>query len=409
MDKINEEAKFFERLDISVLSINKIKNIIKNYIKNNLKCLKNGNDLEKLAYHIVGPAGIGKTEICKQIAKELSKELEVEFQCIIIKAPVISRDDLLCPFPEINNGSTKFKMLYSDFIPTDKSSYGLFVIDEFSRGDHTLQQLCSQILNENKVHIYDFPRGFFVISTDNPDDSEYAGMNFLDDAALTRRSLHLYTEVSVPDFLSFAISDNFHPFVIEFIQSHPDYLYDFISQKVGRVFANPASYQKVSNILNGYETDQEIFKNMDDINVQCSGLLNTTMTRLFLDFMKNKDNDIRPKDIVFNYKDERKKVKNLIKDSNNTKIGQLMQSFLTYLSTSKPSITSKELDNISTFLLDIPSDIGATYFTMVQGIKSRDQDAFLYLTKIQMDLMKNDEYRTKFYEAMVDMSKRSRS
>ena len=133
------------------------------------------------------------------------------------------------------------------------------------------------------------------------------------------------------------------------------------------------------------------------------------MTRLFTDFMKNKDNDIRPKDIVNNYKDERKKIKTLIEESNNTKIGQIMQSFLTYLSTSKPDINSKELQNISRFLLDVPADIGATYFTMVKEIKERDESAFKYLTKIQMDLMKDDEYRTKFYEAMVDMSKRSRS
>ena len=34
-----------------------------------------------------------------------------------------------------------FKMLYSDFVPKNKDTYGIFVIDEFSRGDHTLQQL----------------------------------------------------------------------------------------------------------------------------------------------------------------------------------------------------------------------------------------------------------------------------
>ena len=213
MSKTTEEAKHFERLDISILSIGKIKNLIKQNIKNNLRCLDNGVDLERITIHIIGPAGVGKTFCMKQIADELSKELGVNFQCTIIKAPVISRDDLLCPFPEINNGSTKFKMLYSDFIPTDKDSYGLFVIDEFERGDTQLKQLCWQIQNEQKIHVYDFPRRWFVLSLDNPDDSEYS-MDYLSDAAGLRRMLHIYTDVSVPDFLSYAVSNNFHPYVI---------------------------------------------------------------------------------------------------------------------------------------------------------------------------------------------------
>jgi len=342
------------------------------------------------------------------MANELTQEIGKEFEYIIIKAPVISRDDLLCPFPEINNGSTKFKMLYSDFIPTKKDSFGLFIIDEFGRGDHQLQQLCWQIMNENKIHVFDFPQGWFVISLDNPDDSEYS-MNYLEDAAGLRRSLHLYSDVSVPAFLSFSISNKFHNYVVEFIQIHPEYLYDFESQKLGRVYSNPASWERVSNILIGYDNEVEIFKNMEDINSQCSGLLNNTMTRIFTDFMKNKDNEIRPKDILYSYiKTEQEKIKKMIKDSNNIKIGQIMQSFLTYLSTSKPEYNGSELKNISAFLLDVPADIAATYFTMVKEIKDRDINAFKYLTDIQMELIKDDKYRIEFYEAMTERGKRAR-
>lgn len=405
MAKKSEEVKYFERLDISILGIDKIKNLIKNNIKNTINCWSRNKNIERQTFHIIGPAGVGKTESCKQIAKELTEELQKKFDCIIIKAPVISRDDLLCPFPEINNGATKFKMLYSDFIPTDQNSYGIFVIDEFGRGDHQLQQLCWQIQNEQKIHIYNFPKGWFVISLDNPDDSEYS-MDFLEDAAGLRRALHLYTDVSVPAFLNYAIKCDFHSYVIEFIQTHPEYLYDFESQKLGRVYANPASWERVSNILWGYENESELFKNILDIDAQCSGLLNNSLSRVFVDFMKNKDDDIKPKELVFNYKKEKGKIKKLLENSNNIKIGQLMNSFLTYLSTSKPAITKNELKNISDFLLDIPADIAATYPALMMGIK--DRDSFLYLTRIQADLLRNDEYRTKFHDSMVDMSKRAR-
>jgi len=406
---MSEEVKYFERLDMPVLSIERIKNIVKRNIKNNLKCLKNGIDLERTTFHIVGPSGVGKTFCALQIAKELSEEINVDFQCVIIKSPVISRDDLLCPFPEINDNKSKFKMLYSDFVPSgDNNSFGIFVIDEFERGDSQLKQLLAQILNEHKIHTHDFPRNWWVLSLDNPNDSEYV-IDYFEDASVLRRSLHFYTEVSVEDFLNYSIKNNFHSFVIDIIQTHPEYLYDFESQKLGRIFSCPASWHKVSNILIGYQSDDEIFKNIKDIDAQCSGLLNSSMSRIFMDFIKNKNNEIRPKDIFYNYKKtERSKIKNLINNSNNVKIGQIMQSFLTYLSTSKPQVLSEELDNISSFLLDIPADIGATYFTIVKEIKNKDIEAFKYLTKIQMNLMKDDVYRIKFYESMVDMSQRSR-
>ena len=106
-------------------------------------------------------------------------------------------------------------MLYSDFVPPQKEdSFGIFVIDEFSRGDHTLQQLLWQVQNEYAIHRYEFPKGWFVISIDNPDDSAYT-MDTMEDAAGLRRQLHIYTEVSPIDFLNYAIQKDFHPYEFE--------------------------------------------------------------------------------------------------------------------------------------------------------------------------------------------------
>jgi hypothetical protein len=139
--KNNEEKKYYQRLGIVPTSIDNVKKIIKNNIKNTIECWKNGIDIEKQTFRVVSPAGIGKTQSALQIAEELTEELKIEFQHILIKAPVLSRDDFLCPFPIIDNGNSRFKMLYSDFVPLDKDSYGLFIIDEVSRGDSSLQKL----------------------------------------------------------------------------------------------------------------------------------------------------------------------------------------------------------------------------------------------------------------------------
>jgi len=412
-----KELKYFERLNIGVLSIEKIKTLIKNDIKNTIFAWKEGYNVDKQCFHIIGPAGVGKTEICKQIADELTEELfgswnkrvesgdekiEKNFDMIMVKAPVLSRDDFIIPFPVLDNGNTSFKMLYSDFVPKDKDSVGIFVIDEFSRGDHSLQQLLWQVQNEYKVHLYDFPEGWFVISIDNPDDSEYQ-TDSMEDAAGLRRMLHIYTEVSTPDFLKYAIDKKFHPTVIEFIQTHPDYLYDFDSQKQGAVYANPASYEKLSHHMWKFQISGGIENHYSDIDIFASGLLNVNKARLFLEFIKE-GKDINPKDIFFKYKLVRPQIQMFKTEGDNASLSKIMNSFVTYLVSSKPEFTDKEQANVALFLIDMPLDCAAIFVTSIDTF-DRKSDEFKYATTLHVSLMKNPKYKEMFYEAIVSCGK----
>lgn len=397
-----------------MLTISRIKELIKTDIKNTINTWKQGKYVEKQCFHIIGPAGVGKTQICYQIADELTEDLfsgpngvkitnedgftQKKFQVIMVKAPVLSRDDFIIPFPVTDNGNVSFKMLYSDFVPKDPDSYGLFVIDEFSRGDHSLQQLLWQVQNEYKIHLMDFPKHWFVISIDNPDDSEYQ-MDTMEDAAGIRRQLHVYTEVSTPDFLKYAIKNKFHPTVIEFIQTHPDFLYDWDSQKQGAVYANPASYEKVSHQMWKFELNGGIERNFEDIEALSSGLLNVSKARLFIEFLRE-GKDINPKDIVFDYTKIRPKILQFLKDNDNASLGNVMTSFVTYLTTSKPVYKDKEKSNIARFLVDMPLDSSAIYVTSIDNF-DRKSPEFKYVTNLHVELLKNPDYKMMFYEAIV--------
>ena len=410
-NKQEAELKYHERLNISVASIGKIKDLLKNDIMDTIATWNLGRDVERQCYHIIGPAGVGKTQICYQIVEELTEEIfgaynkknptePKDFGCIMVKSPVLSRDDFIIPFPVQVEGSEgfSFKMLYSDFVPKNKDTYGIFVIDEFSRGDHQLQQLLWQIQNEYSVHRYEFPKGWFVISIDNPDDSEYS-MDNLEDAAGLRRQLHLYTEVSAIDFLNYAIANDFHPFIVEFIQTHPEYLYDFQSQKVGMVYANPASYEKLSDILWKMETRRKEL-DFEEIEIKASGLLNTHMTRLFLEFARDKK-DINPKDVFHDFRRVKPEIDKLLKANNNSKLSELMVGFCTYMTTTMPDYNDAKLKNVLDFLLIMPIDCAALFISQIDSF-SRSGDAFQYMTKIHMALLKGSRaYKKNFYEPIV--------
>jgi len=392
------EHKYHEILNISVLSIAKIKNLIKQDILRTFKAWEKGKEVRKQCWHIIGPAGVGKTEICGQIAEELTATLKRPFEMMMIKAPVLSRDDFIIPFPVIDDGENSFKMLYSDFVPKGDDTLGLFIIDEFSRGDHSLQQLLWQVQNEYTIHRYPFPKGWFVISIDNPDDAEYQ-MDNLEDAAGLRRQLHIYTEVSPVDFLDYAIANEYHPYVIEFIQTHPERIYDFQSQKIGAVYANPASWERMSDHLWKMEVNGGI--NFNEIEHIGAGLLNVNMTQMFIDFAREKK-DINPRDVFYNFKKVKPEIQKLKTEGNNAKLGELMVGYCTFMTTSRPKFKTEHLDNIEQFLLMMPIDTAALFISQIDGF-DRNSQAFKYMTDIHVQLLrKSKKYKKEFYDPIVD-------
>jgi hypothetical protein len=227
-------------------------------------------------------------------------------------------------------------------------------------------------------------------------------MDILEDAAGLRRQLHLYVEVSTIDFLNHAIKNKFHPFVIEFIQTHPEYIYDFQAQQSGSVYANPASYEKLSNHLIKMEKRRDEI-NFEEIEIKASGLLNTHMTQLFIEFARDKK-DINPKDIYNSYSKVKHNINKLLVENNISKISELMISFCTYISTSRPKYEKKELNNVLEFLLSLPIDIAALFVTQINNFK-RTSAEFKYMTKLQIDLIKiSDEYKTKIYDPIIQLS-----
>jgi hypothetical protein len=405
-----QELKYHERLNISVLSIAKIKELLKNDIKDTLFAWSRGRMVDKQCYHIIGPAGVGKTQICYQLADELTNEMFEEwndknpsdkkvFEIIMVKAPVLARDDFIIPFPVMEEKhDPSFKMLYSDFVPKKSGSYGIFVIDEFSRGDHQLQQLLWQVQNEYAVHRMEFPKNWFVVSTDNPDDSEYS-MDNLEDAAGLRRQLHLYVEVNAKDFLDYAIAKDFHPYVIEWIQARPERLYDFQAQKIGSVYANPASYEKLSDHLWKMQIRRKTI-DFNEIDHKASGLLNTNMTQLFIEFSRDQK-DINPKDVFYNLQKVRIKITALLKENNMSKLGELMIGYCTFMTTSMPEYDERKLKNVLDFLLMMPIETAALFISQIDGF-DRASKPFKYMTQIHLALMKkSDVYKREFYDPIV--------
>jgi len=393
------EVKYFEKLNIGVTTIDRVKEDLEDDIVSTLKAWEAGRQVKKQSYHVIGPAGVGKTEICYQLQQELSDLTGETFELIKITSPVLTRDDFLIPFPVVGEKRTEqFKMLYSDFVPQQTSPYGIYVIDEFARGDHPLQQLLWQVQNEYCVHRYEFPQGWFVISVDNPDEQEYS-MNILEDAAGLRRQSHIYVEVSAPAFLKYGTKMDFHPFVLDYINTYHERVYDFASQKVGSVYANPASWEKVSDILWKAELATEGNYDIKKLETRIAGLLNSSAAMLFIGFCLDNTNIVKPSDIISNYKEKAEPIiKKMLNTNDNAKLGDLMTSFNTYLQNTMPDLKGEEIKNIHDFLITMPVDTAS--LLIIQSDIDRTSKEFRYITKLMKELYKSKIFQQRFFEKL---------
>ena len=87
-------------------------------------------------------------------------------------------------------------------------------------------------------------------------------------------------------------------------------------------------------------------------------------------------------------------------------MGQLIESFVTFLTTSNPKYYEKELKYVSMFLTVIPSDIGVLFISKLSVFDTKS-DEFKYVTGIHVLLVeKFPDYKTKFYEAMVNTNRK---
>jgi len=390
-----KETTYPARLGMPVLAINQIKDIIMEDIKRSIE-----KDLleEKQCFHVVGPAGIGKTQIASQIVEELSEYFKKDFSKISINAPVLTRDDFLSPYPK---SDTQFKMLYSDFIPEANEEYGLYVIDECSRGDQQLQQMMWQIQNENKLHTYKFPKGWFVITIDNPDDDNYQ-MNNMEDAAGLRRTLHFYSKVSTKAFLTHALKNNFHPYVVSYIENYPDKLYDFESQKQGKIYANPASWEKVSNHL--YKYDDDLQNKISVLEILCGGLLNIFGARHFCEHLKNLNKVIiNGEDIWLNYPKVKQELLTIVDKKQNNQLYEILTSFIDYLLENQPEPISVYICNCLAFLQDLPMDIAAGFVTHLSKLKLGSKEQLYFMSLMVAMNTESEDFKKNFFDKLLNL------
>ena len=197
--------------------------------------------------------------------------------------------------------------------------------------------------------------------------------------------------------------------MIQYISTKPQNLYDFLSQKKGSVYANPASWEAVSDQLYKYETLGSLNspETIDNLMIVLSGIINQSIAVDFIQSMQENSNMIRPVDIITDFPLVKGKIEKLIETKNNAILSELMNSFVSYIVAERDDAMMSDenkMENIVDFLCFMPSDIAAVFISTLNEYDFKSEE-FKYFSILQMFLIRNKKYKQEFYEKLNNMVK----
>lgn len=194
---------------------------------------ENGNyimkEVSKLPLYLIGPPGVGKTEIVKEIADELglgycSFSLTHHTRNSLLGLPVITEMEGL----DATDGKyTEYTMseIIAKVYELVREGYkeGILLLDEFPCMSPTIIPAMLAFLQTKNIGQHTLPEGWTIVLCGNP--PEYNDHSITFDTAITDRLRKIEVEWDPEVFLSYAREQQFHESVQSYLELNPASIY----------------------------------------------------------------------------------------------------------------------------------------------------------------------------------------
>jgi len=322
---------------------------------------------------VVGEAGIGKSQIVAQIARDEGASIY---------------DIRTAHYGLVGTGipSTKdspegyFDLLVPSVFPK-KGEKSIMLFEEINQGlQHSIAMFFS-LVEDRRMFNYFLPDEAIVVALMNPATAQYAVTQLENNAALRRRLKWFYALESFKDWVEHASTDSFHesdrscfddhkgrpchPGVLDFVKQYPKNLYDKKAQGEGKQYMCPATVQTVS--LDAYMLEKMDLP-VDNEFALCryASSVGTHMATQLVEHLKDNRTAVRADDVVSDYKKlARKPVRLLLQKSEQEKITELNINVLTYMFSLQPD-AKVAAKNFVMYLEDLPNEMRVSLLSQLK-------------------------------------------
>lgn len=354
---------------------------------------------------IMGQSGIGKTAIPRQIAEKrgvpyaqihMPTAAPESFQL-----PSLPKDG--SPFFDQKIPRTFEKLLayvaeekrkHKDgIIPLDR--WAILSFEELNRApDKSTTRSAFVVLDDRKIGDTDIPDGIQIVATMNPSGKGFSVNEFEKDPAMRRRMLLIYMVPSYGDFMVHAEKSGFHEEVIGYLRAHVSHFYDDTAAAAGKVFACPATWEKVSNMC--YALARANVPLTGPVaRAAYAGLIGTGTTQNFIEYVKDRTMTIAPDDVIFRYSGVRSRVVKLLEDGRMDRITDLVKGLaVRVVNLPEANRDANLIAHMAMFLSDLPADVSMGFmYAGVESVKSAGAEGDAWWRKFNAALVKNPDYQ----------------
>lgn len=236
---------------------NEIKNTVQAYLSKNSFGEYEIESKNQRPLLLIGPPGIGKTQIMEQISKEcqiglVSYTITHHTRQSAVGLPFIQEKE----FQGKTYSITEYTMseiiasVYSKMEETGLKE-GILFIDEINCVSETLASTMLQFLQNKTFGNQKVPAGWIIVAAGNPSEYNKSVRDF--DVVTMDRIRYIHVETDYYVWKEYAISKHIHPMILSYLELKPNNFYTVSTSVDGMEFVTARGWEDLSYLLYSYE------------------------------------------------------------------------------------------------------------------------------------------------------------
>ena len=236
---------------------NEIKNTVQAYLSKNSFGEYEIESKNQRPLLLIGPPGIGKTQIMEQISKEcqiglVSYTITHHTRQSAVGLPFIQEKE----FQGKTYSITEYTMseiiasVYSKMEETGLKE-GILFIDEINCVSETLAPTMLQFLQNKTFGNQKVPAGWIIVAAGNPSEYNKSVRDF--DVVTMDRIRYIHVETDYYVWKEYAISKHIHPMLLSYLELKPNNFYTVSTSVDGMEFVTARGWEDLSYLLYTYE------------------------------------------------------------------------------------------------------------------------------------------------------------
>lgn len=206
---------------------------------------------------LIGPPGVGKTQIMEQIAKEcqiglVSYTITHHTRQSAIGLPFIQQTSYgNAEYPVTRYTMSEIVAAIYDKIETSGLKEGILFIDEINCVSETLAPTMLQFLQCKTFGNHPIPEGWVIVAAGNPPEYNKSVREF--DVVTLDRIKKIMVEPNFDVWKEYAQTEQLHPAILSYLNIKKQYFCYIETTVDGKLFATPRGWEDLSRLMEIYE------------------------------------------------------------------------------------------------------------------------------------------------------------